>query len=270
MSFVKLEDLPELTLATTTLLYGEKTPYTALADAGKIPLSLLDARYLMKAGDTMAGALDMDDNLIQNIEQAAFNLSPATSPGVGKLQWNSTDGTLDLGLLGGVVVAQLSEENVAYVTQKTGETIPDGRVVMVIGSSGQRIQVTPTNISFGNPLDLAFGVTTENIDDSQDGYVTPFGLVRGINTSSWDEGTFLWADPTTPGLLTDVRPTAPDRPVFVGVVIKKGGTGVGSIFVLPHNQPNLSLLADVYAPVVNDGDYLRWSAANSRWQTSAT
>jgi hypothetical protein len=60
---VKLEDLSELVLANDTLLYGEKTPYTALADAGKIPLSLMDARYLQVAGDTMAGNLDMGDNL---------------------------------------------------------------------------------------------------------------------------------------------------------------------------------------------------------------
>ena len=265
MSFVKLEDLPELTLATTTLLYGEKTPYTALADAGKIPLSLLDARYLQKTGGIMTGDLDMNGNLIENIEQATFNPTPATSTGIGQLQWNNDDGTLEVGALGGNVVLQIGQENHIYVVQKTGDTMANGKSVILIGASGERPEVTLTNIPFGNPIDLSVGITTESIDNNQEGYITTFGLVRDINTSMWAEGAIIWADPDTPGDLTDVRPTAPDRPVLIGIVIRSHAS-LGSLYVSPVNVSNLTLLADVFPDALVGGSFPYWNAGNSRFE----
>jgi hypothetical protein len=270
MTFVKLEDLPELVLASTTLLYGEKSPYTTLSDAGKIPLSLLDARYIQVAGDTMTGNLDMGDQNIINIGHTVFDLDHADTPDVGELQWNNTDGTLEVGALGGNVILQIGQESHLYAVQQTGETIPNGRSVIVIGASGQRPEIVPTNLAAGNPIDLSIGITTETILNNQRGYVTMVGIVRGLNTSMWSEGDVLWVDGTTPGMLTNVRPTAPLRPVLIGVVVTSN-ISTGSIFVNPLNVFNLSLLADVYVPATpNDGDYLRWSAANSRWELSAT
>jgi hypothetical protein len=268
MANVKLEDLSELVLETTTLLYGEKTPYTALADAGKIPLSLMDARYLQVAGDAMVGNLDMDDNLVQNIECATFNLAPAAPCGIGEMQWNPDDGTINVGLLGGTVVLQVGQEVNAYVVQKTGSTIPNGKAVIVIGVSGDRLEVALTDLT--NPARSATsGLTTEAIDNNQQGYMTTFGLVRGLDTSMWAEGAFIWADGVTPGELTDTRPVAPLRGVFIGFVVRSHAT-LGSIWVFPFNIPRLQFLSDVFAAAPSDGDYLRWSSANSRWQLSAT
>lgn len=267
--FKKLEDLPELTLAATILLYGEKTPYTSLDDAGKIPLSLLDARYLQTAGGTMAGVLDMANQNIGDVGHITFDLAHADSPGIGELQWNNAEGVLEVGLLGGTVVLQIGGENHAYVVQKTGSTIANGKCVTVIGSSGEKIEVALTDVASGPPLDIPGGITTETILNNQQGYVTTFGLARNINTAAWGEGMFLWADGVTPGNLTNIRPVAPLRAAFIGTVIRSHITD-GSIFVFPIIVQNLSLLSDVFAPVLNDGDYLRWNAANSRWQASAT
>lgn len=268
MTFVKLEDLPQLTLAASTLLYGEKTPYTTLDDAGKIPLSLLDARYLELSGGTMAGALNMDDNLIQNIEQATFNLAPAIPAGIGQLQWNNVDGTFEAGLLGGTVVLQVGQEVNAYVVQKTGSTIPNGKAVIVTGVSGEKLQVSLTDLT-NLARSAVSGLTTESIGNNQQGYMTTFGLVRALNTSMWAEGAFIWADGSTPGDLTDTRPAPPLRGVFIGFVVRSHAT-LGSIWVFPFNISRLQFLSDVFAPTLNDGDYLRWNASNLRWQTSAT
>jgi hypothetical protein len=139
----------------------------------------------------------------------------------------------------------------------------------LIGASGQRPEIILTNIAFGNPIDLSIGVTTESIDNNQEGYIATFGIVRDLDTSMWAEGAFIWADPDTPGDLTNVRPVAPDRPVFIGIVVRSHAS-LGSLYVSPFNIGNLTLLADVFAPSPSDGDYLRWSAANSRWELSAT
>lgn len=274
MTNVKLEDLPNLVLAVNTLFYGENAPFAALADAGKIPLSLLDARYaalyLALVGGTMAGAIEMDGNYVNDVGRIAFNLANSATAGVGQVQWNNTEGTVEIGLLGGIVVLQLGQESHVRAIQRTGSTIDNGKSVTIIGSTGTVTEIGLTDIAFGTPRDSTIGLTTESIDHNQAGYITTFGLVRGVDTNAWSEGAFLFADATTPGDLTNVPSTAPGRAVFIGIVVKKGGVGSGSIYVTPHNQPNLSALSDVYAPVLNDGDYLRWSAANSRWEASAT
>lgn len=269
MTFVKLEDLPELVLTATTLVYGEKSPYTTLSDAGKIPLSLLDARYLQIAGDTMTGELNMGNQNIANTGHIAFDLAHADSPGIGELRWNNDDGTLEVGALGGTVVLQIGQENLAYVVQKTGSTIPNGKAVTVIGSSGERVEVALTDVASGPPLDIPSGVTTEQMLNNQQGYVVTFGLARNMPTSAWSEGSFLWADPVTKGELTNIRPTAPSRAAFIGIVTRSHAT-LGTIFVSPIIVQNLALLSDVFAPTLNDGDYLRWNTVNSRWQASAT
>ncbi len=268
MTNEKLESLDDLVLATTTYLYGENTPYTALADAGKIPLSLMDARYLLLAGGTMDGNIDLADNLLQNVEQACLNLAPATSPGIGEIQWNATDGTIDIGLLGGTVVLQVGQEVNAYVVQKTGTVIANGKAVIVIGVSGERLEVALTDLT-NLARSATSGLTTESIDNNQQGYMTTFGLVRDLDTSMWAEGAFIWADGSTPGDLTDTRPTSPLRGVFIGFVVRSHAS-LGSIWVFPFNIPRLQFLSDVFAATPSDGDYLRWSAANSRWELSAT
>jgi hypothetical protein len=268
MANVKLEDLSELTLASSTLLYGEKTPYTALADAGKIPLSLMDARYLQVAGDTMAGNLDMDDNLIQNIEQAIFNLTPVTAAGIGQLQWNNTDGTLEIGVLGGTVVLQIGQESHVRGVNKTGITINNGESVTLTGAQGTRPKLALTDADDSPLNDSSVGLATEDIANNAEGYVTTFGLVRDLDTSAFAEGDRLWGT-TTPGVISNVPPNAPGRKIFIGTVLVVNANN-GSVFVSPVNVPNLSALSDVFAPSPSDGDYLRWSSANSRWELSAT
>lgn len=268
MSNVKLEDLSELTLAPSTLLYGERTPYTALADAGKIPLSLMDARYLQVAGDTMAGDLDMGNQGIINVGHVVLDLAHGVTSGIGHLHWNNTDGTMEIGLLGGTVVLQVGQEVNAYVVQKTGSTVPNGKAVIVTGVSGERLEVALTDLT-NLARSATSGLTTESIGNNQQGYMTTFGLVRDLDTSMWAEGAFIWADGATPGDLTDTRPDPPLRGVFIGFVVRSHAT-LGSIWVFPFNIPRLQFLSDVFAPTPSDGDYLRWSSANSRWELSAT
>ncbi len=272
MADIKLEDLPTLTLVDTTLLFGEKSPYTTLADAGKFLMSALDSRfdgfYVLKAGDVMSGDLDMGNQGITSVGHLLFDLAHVGTTGVGHLHWNNTDGTLEVGLIGGTVVLQIGQEVNAFVVQKTGLTIPNGKAVIVTGVSGERLEVSLTDLS--NPLrSAASGLTTESIDNNQQGYMTTFGLVRELDTSMWAEGAFIWADGSSPGELTNVRPDPPLRGVFIGFVVRSHPTE-GSIWVFPFNIPRLQFLSDVSAPVLADRDVLRWVSANSRWETFAS
>lgn len=268
MVSTKLEDLPALALAADTLLYGEKSPYTSLADAGKILQSQIDSRnaalYLLLAGGTMAGTLDMGNLDITNVRQLTFDLTPSTSPGVGQLQWNPTEGTLEVGLLGGNVVLQMGQESHVYSINKSGTDIFDGDVVILTGSQSGLPSMHLSDAD--DPLYAsATGLATEDIPNNASGYITTFGIVRGIKTDSWPEGSRMWLT-TTPGVMGLTPPDAPTRKVFIGIVILSHPND-GTIFVTPINIPPLSALSDVYAPSPSNNDLLRWVTVNSRFET---
>lgn len=273
MTNKKLEDLPTLTLADDTLLYAEEEPYTTLGNAGKFLLSSLDGRYnalyvKIAGGDAMTGDLNINDNNITNVEQLAFNLTPVIATGIGKLQWNNTDGTLEVGVLGGTVVLQLGQESHVRGVNKTGVIINNGEAVTLVGAQGDRPKLALSDANDSPLNDSAVGLATEDIAINDEGYITTFGIVRGLDTSTFAEGDRVWST-TTPGIISNVFPDAPSRKIFIGTVLISNANN-GSIFVSPVNVPNLSALSDVFAPSPSDGDYLRWNAVNSRWQLSAT
>ena len=61
----------------------------------------------------------------------------------GRLVWNDTDGTLDLGLKGNNVTLQIGQEQVARVVNGTGGNLLEAnyQAVKIIGAQGQRLQV---------------------------------------------------------------------------------------------------------------------------------
>lgn len=272
MANIKLEDLPALVLAADTLLYGEKAPYTTLADAGKILQSAIDARnaalYLLLTGGTMTGDINLNDNSLENVENIKFNLTPIAPTGVGELRWNNTDGALEVGSLGGTVVLQVGQESHVRGVNKTGATINDGDAVTLTGAQGNRPKFAFTDADDSPLNDSAVGLATEDIVDNAEGYVTTFGLVRGLDTSAFAEGDRLWGT-ATPGVVSNIPPDAPSRKIFIGTVLVSNAN-TGSVFVSPVNVPNLSALSDVFAPAPSDKDFLRWVAANSRWELTSS
>ena len=180
----------------------------------------------------------------------------------GRMQWNSEDGALEVGLPGGVVNLQIGQEMIFRAKNESGSTIADGTVIRISGATGSRPKIVPaTNAAF--PGADAVGVATEPIDHNQFGYVTAFGLVRGIDTSHVTAGATAWLG--VDGAFTETRPTAPSFSVVTGHVITSGATGV--LFVHFAHSPRLAGLSDVYVPgTPANGQYLAWSTANSRWE----
>jgi hypothetical protein len=73
--------------------------------------------------------------------------------------------------------------------------------------------------------------------DQDIGPVTLYGKVRGLDTTgpgaeTWSVGDILYASPTTAGLLTNIRPTAPNVVISVAAVLSVSAT-VGEIMVRP-------------------------------------
>lgn len=154
----------------------------------------------------------------------------------GKQYYDPATGSHNLIMGGGNITQQIGEE--LFVYGKASATITEGQLICqtgVVGASGQ-ITFGPSPASLTNN-DGIIGVATENIASGSFGRITFFGVVHGIDTSGttsgqvWADNDTLWYNPAGGGLLTNVKPSAPNIKYSVAKVIHAGNGGSGSIQV---------------------------------------
>jgi len=213
---------------------------------------------VVKAGSNYTISLD-------TLKRLHFRTDSTYSGGVGTMRWNLTDGTLDLGLLGGNVTLQLGQESVQRVKHADNSGLTEGKAVYIVGSSGDNLTVRYARANAESTSANTFGVMTESASGGDKAFCTTFGLVRNINTSNLTEGGMVWLSKDTAGALTAVRPTAPNHGVEIGFCVRKHATQ-GVIFVTIKSDMKLSQLQDVYAPSPANNQGLLWKSANSRWE----
>jgi len=153
----------------------------------------------------------------------------------GQLSWNIDEETVDI-TMGDGVVQQVGFETYMRVKNDTGSQIDNGTVVGFVGVNAE-IKVAPY-IANSSANELYFiGVATHDMPDQDIGPITLYGKVRGIDTTgpgaeTWNVGDILYVSPTTAGLLTNVRPTAPNAVIVVAAVLSVDATD-GVIMVRP-------------------------------------
>ena len=193
-----------------------------------------------------------------------FDTTATNTPEVAKLNWNADDGTLEFGLKGGQVVLQVGQEQVQRIYNNTGSTLVSGQIVYVTGSQGNRLTVALASASSEATSTRTFGIVTETILNEAEGFIATSGLVRGLNTSSFAEGSVLWLG-TSAGTYTTTRPAAPNHGVLVGFVVRQHAS-VGSVFVHIANGYELDELHDVLIASKQDGQALVYEASSGLWK----
>lgn len=201
--------------------------------------------------------------VITQVDKIGFDTAAAQTAGVGEMVWNAADGTADLGLPGGVTL-QVGQEQLIRVLNKTGSTIQNMHVVYITGAQGNRVTAAQAQANSVN-ADKTLAVATQDIANNAEGFATILGLVRGINTSAWAEGTELWLSAAVAGAITNVRPAAPNHQVRVGYVVRSHASE-GSIYVTVNIGADLSHLHDVVITAPNDNDVLAYDAATQTWR----
>jgi hypothetical protein len=162
-----------------------------------------------------------------------FEIDAPHTNQIGRMGWNSTDQTLDLGMEYDVV-QQVGLETYARVANFTGVTIPNGTVVGFTGAvPDSALSVAPYLANGATNTLYVVGVMTHDLPDTGDkGYCTVWGFVRDVDTSAFTLGDILYASPTVAGGLTNVKPTAPNNVVPIAAVLQVDATA-GVIFVRP-------------------------------------
>ena len=205
-----------------------------------------------------------------------LNTAAVETSEVGKLKWNDTDGTLDLGLKGGNVTLQIGQESVIRVVNKTGSNLLESnyQAVRVTGAQGQRLKVDLAQATTDMLSAETIGLVTETISNNQEGFVTTSGLIRSINTTgslqseTWSDGDILYLSPSVAGRITNVKPTAPNHLVIIGYVVHSHANN-GSIFVKVDNGYELDELHNVKITDVQNNDLLSYNSSLQIWENKA-
>jgi hypothetical protein len=226
---------------------------------------------------TVLAAGNSANNGIIDLDYLDFDTAAAHTVVEGELAWNNTDGTLDLGLKGGNVTLQIGQEEVIRVVNKTSANLlqSDYKVVRIRtasegGSQGQRLAVLLAQANNQANHSGILGLVTENITNNQEGFITTFGYVRGIDTTgslqseTWADGDALWLSETVAGGISNIEPA--NHPVQLGWVTYAHAVN-GKIFVkVQEGVDELAELHDVTIATPLNNDVLTYESSSSLWK----
>lgn len=214
--------------------------------------------------NTASTIVSRDADQAFDITAIDFDTADTIAAAVGRLSWDDGEGTLTLGLKGGNVNLSVGQEVVALCYNGTGSTINKGSVVYISGAQGQRPSITLSDADTEVGSSKTFGVVAENILNGAEGFVCTFGIVTGLNTSSFTAGQPLWLSSTAGGL-TNSFPFPPAHSVFIGYCLHSHESS-GRIFVNPQNGYEVAELHDVLVTSVADNHILSYEASTSLWK----
>ena len=207
------------------------------------------------------------------INSINFDTTPTTVPTTpGSLYWDSANGnqTLSLVMANGDAIQQIGEET--YFRIRASAAITEGQVVMFTGTIGGSGALTgaPASGLTATTASYVMGIATHNLAINDWGYITSFGLVRGIDTTggaeAWVDGQILYYNPAVAGGLTKTVPVAPNAKIQVCAVVNAASGGSGSVFVRPTFGGALGQYeGDVQVTTPANGDLLIRNQTSGKW-----
>lgn len=210
---------------------------------------------------------------ISTVDTIAFDTAYTTPLTTGQLGWDGNN-TLGFGMSGGNIVQQIGLQT--YVYGKATAAITKGQLIKKTGANGSSGVITfaPTtaNMTDGQAI---IGIAAENIALNGFGYIISTGNIRGFNTTgsssgeTWADGDVLYYNPTGNGLMTNVKPTAPNIKVEVAVVTNAGSGSSGSVAVeILHGSVLGGTDSNVQLTTPSNGQILTYDGTNTYWKNT--
>jgi hypothetical protein len=150
----------------------------------------------------------------------------------------------------------------------TGSLIPARSVVYINGANGTHPTIQLAQANAESTSYRTFGITSADIANSADGTVVIIGEILNVNTGLFAAGDQLFLSPTIAGGITNVKPSAPDHMVYVGVCTR-ANTNNGSIEVKVINGFELNELHDVAIASKVDKNLLSYEASTNLWKNKS-
>jgi hypothetical protein len=196
------------------------------------------------------------------VDAITFDVAAGTTTvDAGQAAWDSTANTARLGL-NSTVSLPIGQTLLMRVRNASGQTITSGQPVGVQSAVNGAMTVELVDSSSAA---VTVGVTAEQIANGTTGFIVAQGTLTGQTTTGWQAGDALYLS-STPGVLTNTKPSPPLRAVRVGWVTKldvAGGDPDGTLFIAVDNGTKLSALNDVQLTNPTSGHVLRHNG--SEW-----
>jgi hypothetical protein len=201
--------------------------------------------------------------------QTNYNTNGTNGYLTGQVGWNADVGTLDIGLYNGTVL-HTGQQTLYWV--KADETITVGDVVQFNGVAGFTPKVkkaVPSEIN-NNPT-LIMGIASGNIANEANGYITTFGMLKGVATTGLSLGDILFYNSNTnasAGTLTTTQPEAPNAKIQLAAVVREstGGGLNGELLVRVQTPVSLKDDSSVQFTNVANGEVLAFNGTANRWE----
>ena len=205
----------------------------------------------------------------------SFANGSAVTVAAGRMWYNGTTGSWNLGMGGGNITQQVGEELYRY--GKASAAINDTHLQIVyktgvVGASGV-ITFAPAVAGITDP-DQIIGCATESIALNGFGRVTTYGVIHGTDTTGtpygevWADNDDIWYNPLT-GNPTKVKPSAPNIKLQIGTVINAGSGGSGSFVVNIGSSSALGGTdSNVQLSTLSNGDILTYNGAGAYWKNT--
>lgn len=109
------------------------------------------------------------------------------------------------------------------VYNETGATIPKMSVIYLDGPHGNLPKIVLAIADNETDSALTYGIIQNDIGNMSSGICVEAGRLENLNTNiaGWAEGDVLYLSPTVLGGITNIKPTAPNQLVIVGVLVRK-------------------------------------------------
>lgn len=202
---------------------------------------------------------------VSTVDYLDFDVNATFANAVGRMGWNGATGTLQMGVTGGNVTAQIGQNMLALVINAEATTIGKGQAVYLFQAQGNKASVKLAFNTSDATSAKTFGLAAENIAAGQVGYVMTQGVLDGLNTGAFNEGDTLYLG-ATPGSLTAIKPAAPNHLVYAGIV-ERANPGNGQIYVRVQNGYELDEIHDVQINAATNGQILIYNG--SLWQNQS-
>jgi len=193
--------------------------------------------------------LPISASVINQADYIDFNTGSAVPAWkAGRVFWDNADGCLAVYNAEADVTLQVGQENWTKIFNDTGVTISNGTAVRIIGTHGDYPEVVLAQSvavsGSSNLVNQILGIATHDIEASTYGFITTQGLVRGLNTSTYNDGDTLYVSQTA-GQLTATPPPAPYEIIPVAQVVKASPGGSGIIYVAVQQPLDFTDLSSV-------------------------